>query len=378
MLLAVLLVFWRFGRDREVFVDVRSEPPKDLGSAEIGYVMNRYASDRDLMSLFIDWGSRGFIRIRDCGEHFELEKLREMNDNNAKAYERELFDTVFQSGDAVSETALREGRVAFSIERAKRMLERSFTHVRKRHVYTNSSLILQGLMVILTLVPSVIFIWLATFETYYLWQFSLRYLIVTFLLGIDLAGWVVLIRHRYILSERAFFARMAVAITVGCVLLSLNAVILFLFGAESWAIILYLIVTIVLFFCMLYMDKRTRQGDEWQAQILGLREFIESVEPAQLKQLQADDPGLFERLLPYAYVLDLADIWAKKFKGIEVQKPSWYEGMEEYDHFDAFLFWHTFQYCFYYMRQNAVYRPPIRDARFLPFSGRILPKRDRS
>ena len=73
---AVLLVFWRFGRDREVFVDVRSEPPKDLGSAEIGYVMNRYASDRDLMSLFIDWGSRGFIRIRDCGEHFELEKLR--------------------------------------------------------------------------------------------------------------------------------------------------------------------------------------------------------------------------------------------------------------------------------------------------------------
>lgn len=378
LLLAVLLVFWRFGRDREVFVDVRSEPPKDLGSAEIGYVMNRYASDRDLMSLFIDWGSRGFIRIRDCGEHFELEKLREMNDNNAKAYERELFDTVFQSGDAVSETALREGRVAFSIERAKRMLERSFTHVRKRHVYTNSSLILQGLMVILTLVPSVIFIWLATFETYYLWQFSLRHLIVTFLLGIDLAGWVVLIRHRYILSERAFFARMAVAITVGCVLLSLNAVILFLFGAESWAIILYLIVTIVLFFCMLYMDKRTRQGDEWQAQILGLREFIESIEPAQLKQLQADDPGLFERLLPYAYVLDLADIWAKKFKGIEVQKPSWYEGMEEYDHFDAFLFWHTFQYCFYYMRQNAVYRPPIRDARFLPFSGRILPKRDRS
>ena len=101
-------------------------------------------------------------------------------------------------------------------------------------------------MVILTLVPSVIFIWLATFETYYLWQFSLRYLIVTFLLGIDLAGWVILIRHRYILSERAFFARMAVAITVGCVLLSLNAVILFLFGAESWAIILYLIVTIVL------------------------------------------------------------------------------------------------------------------------------------
>ena len=95
-------------------------------------------------------------------------------------------------------------------------------------------------------------------------------------------------------------------------------------------------------------DKRTRQGDEWRAQIMGICEFIESVEPKQLKQMQAEDPGLFERLLPYAYVLDLADIWAKKFKGIAVEKPSWYIGMEEYDHFDAFLFWHTFQYCFYY------------------------------
>ena len=111
---------------------------------------------------------------------------------------------------------------------------------------------------------------------------------------------------------------------------------------------------------------------------MGICEFIESVEPKQLKQMQAEDPGLFERLLPYAYVLDLADIWAKKFKGIAVEKPSWYIGMEEYDHFDAFLFWHTFQYCFYYMRQNAVYRPPIREAHFLSLSGRILPKRNRS
>lgn len=378
LLLAVLFVFWRFGRDREVFVDVRSEPPKDLRSAEIGYVMNRYASDRDLMSLFIDWGIRGFIRIRDCGEHVELEKLREMNENNAKAYERELFATVFQSGDVVGEDALREARVSFSMEKAKRMLERSFTHERKRHVYTNSSLILQGLMVILTLIPSVLFIWLATFDTYYLWHFSARHLIVSLLLGIDLAAWVVLIRHRYALSERAFFARLAIAITAGCVLLALNAVILFLFDVQSWAIVVYLIVTIVLFFCMLYMDKRTRQGDEWRAQIMGICEFIESVEPKQLKQMQAEDHGLFERLLPYAYVLDLADIWAKKFKGIAVEKPSWYIGMEEYDHFDAFLFWHTFQYCFYYMRQNAVYRPPIREAHFLSLSGRILPKRNRS
>lgn len=67
--------------------------PKDISSSEIGYIMNRFASDSDLLSLFIDWGNRGFLLIHDHGESFELEKLREMNDLNAKSYERELLDS---------------------------------------------------------------------------------------------------------------------------------------------------------------------------------------------------------------------------------------------------------------------------------------------
>lgn len=376
LLVIVGLIFWRFGRDQEVFVDVQDEVPKDISSSEIGYIMNRFASDSDLLSLFIDWGNRGFLLIHDHGESFELEKLREMNDLNAKSYERELFDSIFQNGSIVNQDELREARVAFSLERSKHLLERSFNKKNGRQVYTDSSIFLQSLMALITLLPSLLFVWSMTYARFELWELSLRNLIPSLLLGFDLAGWVYLVRHRFTLEAKQFFARMSVLIIVACILLAINSVTLYLYGIAMWALVIYLFVTIVLFFCMLYMDKRTRKGNEWKAEILGIREFIETVEPEQLRERFQENPKLFTELLPFAYVLGLADIWAKKFERLSVEQPEWYDGMQEYDHFDTFLFWHTFHYCFYYMERNTLYRPPIKEVGFFHFSLRsILPKR---
>lgn len=48
---------------------------------------------------------------------------------------------------------------------------------------------------------------------------------------------------------------MSVLIIVACILLAINSVTLYLYGIAMWALVIYLFVTIVLFFCMLYMDK---------------------------------------------------------------------------------------------------------------------------
>lgn len=376
LLVVVLLIFWHFGRDQEVFVDVYDEAPKEINSSEIGYIMNRFASDSDLLSLFIDWGNRGFLLIHDHGESFELEKLREMNDLNAKPYERVLFDSIFQNGNLVNQNELREARIAFSLEKSKHLLERSFTKRNGRQVYTDASIFLQSLMALITLLPSLFFVGMMTYARFELWELSLHALIPTLLLGIDLAGWVYLVRHRFTLEERSFFVGMGVLIIIACILLAFNALTLQMFDIQTWALVVYLFVTIVLFFCMLYMDKRTRKGNEWKAQVLGVREFIETVESAQLTKLSTANPKLFWELLPFAYVLGLADIWAKKFERISVEAPGWYDGMKEYDHFDTFLFWHTFHYCFYYMERNTLYRPPIKEAGFFHLSLRsMLPKR---
>lgn len=376
LMCVVGLVFWRFGRDQEVFVDVQTEVPKDISSTEIGYIMERFAHDDDLLSLFIDWGNRGFLMIHDHGETFELEKLREMNDLNAKPFERELFDSIFQNNNMVNQDELREARVAFSLEKSKHLLERSFTKKNRRQVYTDSSLFLQGCMVIVTLLPSFVYVWLMTYARFELWELSVRSMVPTLLLGLDLIGWVYLIRHRFTLEAKQFYLRIAVLVIIAFILLTFNSVTLYLYGIKKFALVIYLVITFALFFCMLYMDKRTQKGNEWKSQILGIREFIETVEQPQLLKFNSRNPKLFQEMLPYAYVLGLADIWAKKFEHLEVEQPQWYDGMQEYDHFNTFLFWHTFHYCFYYMKQNTLYRPPIKQAGFLHFSlRRLLPKR---
>ena len=35
-------------------------------------------------------------------------------------------------------------------------------------------------------------------------------------------------------------------------------------------------------------------------------------------------PHIFYNILPYAYVLGLNDLWAKKFETIAIQEPTWY------------------------------------------------------
>ena len=59
--------------------------------------------------------------------------------------------------------------------------------------------------------------------------------------------------------------------------------------------------------------------------ILGFREFIETAEKPRLEQLQHDDPQYFYKILPYAMVFELTDKWASLFKGINVERPEWYE-----------------------------------------------------
>ena len=59
--------------------------------------------------------------------------------------------------------------------------------------------------------------------------------------------------------------------------------------------------------------------------LLGLQEFILRVEKDKLKRMVDDDNMFFEKILPYAIVLGIADEWAEKFKDLTISKPSWFQ-----------------------------------------------------
>lgn len=84
---------------------------------------------------------------------------------------------------------------------------------------------------------------------------------------------------------------------------------------------------LVLFILRQVMPKKTLFGAKSRQFSLGLRQFLVSQE----RQLEFQEKNyyFFEKLLPYAIVFNVADVWAKRFEGISMKKPDWYEGSDD-------------------------------------------------
>ena len=74
------------------------------------------------------------------------------------------------------------------------------------------------------------------------------------------------------------------------------------------------------------MPQRTRKGREAYEQIMGFKEFLSRVEADRLERLGGRTATTFEKILPLAIVLGVADRWAQAFAGIYTVPPTWYHG----------------------------------------------------
>lgn len=71
------------------------------------------------------------------------------------------------------------------------------------------------------------------------------------------------------------------------------------------------------------MPRRTRKGRIAWEEIAGLEEYINRAEAKELAQQER--MNIFERLLPYAIALGIADRWASAFEGLYEQPPDWFQ-----------------------------------------------------
>ncbi|KKR70082.1 MAG: hypothetical protein UU13_C0014G0008 [Candidatus Nomurabacteria bacterium GW2011_GWB1_40_7] len=77
-----------------------------------------------------------------------------------------------------------------------------------------------------------------------------------------------------------------------------------------------------------FYPAKTEKGVATREYILGLKDYLRIAEKDRLLFHNAPEkkPEIFEKLLPYAMVLGVANIWAKEFEGIYTTPPSWYSG----------------------------------------------------
>lgn len=278
------LFYWlwkKYGKDDRFSIQTEYQAPAEISPAIAGYLMNDRHKKRDLTSLIPYWGQQGYLQIREI-EHqgmFSFTKNKELEFTQLKAlpynvpqHELRMFNAIFAYGNPIMLGDLKD-KLYIQMQHASDEIE---NHIESKKYYTETGNMVRDIM-----------------------------LFVSFLLIV--AGGISIF---YGLSQDS---RLMFYIGAGLVLSSIPGFIIHRF-----------------------MPKKTKIGTEAYKHLCGFKEFITTVEKDKLEYFLKQDPGYFDKVLPYAIVFNVAKEWKKRFEGLEIPAPSWYIGSQpnfSYYHF---------------------------------------------
>ena len=346
------LIWYKRGRDSKLFPSVEFEPPEDMNPSEIGYIIDGSVDNKDVTSLIIYWAEKGCLEIEEetngkrvfKKKKLCLTRLRDL-DNDARDYEKRVFDKLFSCGDGTSvSTDDLTNKFYQTIYEAKNDIKKSFTDDAERAIYVQGNKLFTALTALLAALP-VITVLMQGFLAFtgegpisilFAVPFSLFLIIPTFVLGSAIAnrgapgqkGKIVffIFFGGFSLLFFAFFTVSAGGVPIYKYL-----------SAVGSGIIVAVFVNL--------MTRRTPYGDRILEKTLGFKEFIKTAERDKLEMMFESNPSYFYSILPYAMVLGLSDKWSSHFEGMSVAPPRWYRGYH-YTTFNAAAFTSTMNSSF--------------------------------
>jgi len=290
-LLLILCIVWLLstwlarGRDPiKMSIAPRYEPPSDLSPAEAGTVIDERVDIRDMTSTIVDLAVRGYLKIVEIEKKkiiffkkadYILVRLKD-SDDELKPFESKMLDGLFTRG---------------SIESAdKSQLELICPDCKGREAIATSSL-KEKFYIELPKIRDSIYKRLVKEKYFPSCPEEIRQKYTTFGVIILIAGFVLAM----VASNWAFAASL------------MPAGIITLLAAKK-------------------MPRKTKKGTIAAVNVAGFEEFIRRVEKDRIERMAIEDPTIFERLLPYAMALGVADQWAEAFEGIFKEAPRWFVG----------------------------------------------------
>jgi hypothetical protein len=276
VLVGMVWSFRRWGRDPDLnrSVMVQYEPPDGLRPAEIGVLTDEKVDLRDIVATVIDLAVRGHLRIEEKEERGWL-----LTDTDT------YFERIANPGDRL--TAYERIILDGLFESGDRVEMDALKNKFYKHVGTVKDSLYDDL----------------TRRGF-------------FRAGPDR------VRKMWILLA---VVTLAVFLVPGFVL----GKPAFLFAAPVNALIVGLFAP--------FMPARTRAGRREYLKLRGFEEFLGRTEESRFKDL--DLPATtFEKYLPYAMALGVSDQWARLFRDMLTESPTWYTGTT--GRFDSSLFTH--------------------------------------
>lgn len=304
-------------------------PPEGMSSAEVGTIIDETPDPEDLASLIPWFADKGYLKIKEIekpgllfGKKKDLQLTR-VKDLPADApdYQKTFFDEVlFRSGTTLDLSAL--GDCHIKIQSATRQIKSLFTG--KRELSETS---LWGLLFI----PQALVLGLAILTNTVFGITSVEGLSSSICTAILLCV-AAFARINYSQKRSYGNSKDNIKSIIFVILCALGAWGLYMVFADDYSEIVsreivsvFILASFVPMFFIDRMSKDTSYRIDVTGKILGLKEFIKTAEQDRLKMLVDENPEYFYNILPYAMVFGLTDKWAKQFRNIDMEEPSWYD-----------------------------------------------------
>ena len=272
-----MFALWRArGRDVEggLPAPVEWSPPRDLTPADVGTLLNERCDMTDILSTLIDLAARGYLVIEDLSTKGTVLGIGAKTDY---AFTRTQQQIPLDAPLRQHETTFLTGLFGTTAPGGARVTLSSL----KNHFYVYLPQIRQAVYRDLT--------------DKRLFQSNPETTRTSFLgagFSIGVIGFMTLFASDFLGSVSYGYGLMASGVVVAL-----------------WA---------------RAMPAKTALGSRRLRECVGFQRFVQLAEKDRIEKLVTDDPTIFGRLLPYAMVLGVGEVWATKFAGLMQQAPDWY------------------------------------------------------
>lgn len=359
-ILTALLLFlmWLFlGRDKKIVKTVEFYPPEEITPAELGYVIDGKVHKKDIIAMLIYFADKGYIRIEEHSDEGIILKKVKSPPADAPAFERTVMDGVFRYG--TFETHLKDMPKKFyeSYEAAAAQIKSTYTDNKEKRLFHRSGNIARVLGSLLMLVPIGAGIVFGSIYEKIEFGFFAALPVCSILFLTYFCG-MILYDRKGGMGTRKYLILNLLLLIAAILVTAIGDYIVFRYLGLLAALVL-LFCTIVSYICTRQMRKLTTYGNQLIGKILGFKEFLILAEVDKLNELVEENPSYFYNVLPYVYVFDLSDKWARKFESIEVKPPEWYSGSYSDQMFNSWIFINAFHGCTRSMQDQIKITSPV-------------------
>jgi uncharacterized membrane protein YgcG len=327
------LLYLRFGKDDLLVESVEFNPPAGYSSAQVGYIFDGAVDNKDVVSLIIEWAAKGYLTIEELdNKNIQLNKIADI-DPRAIAAEKSLFNDLFRGRDSVTTKELEQSFYT-SVNFAKMNITRYFLGNKERRIFSIIADALQILLGILVITVPAFHLSATIYNQVFYAAQAIGIGIAASLLAIPpVIIFTTLMRKKQTMKKVSISALTIVGIALTALFIFVQFMVQSAYNGNILMFVAVMGSYLISLYFITIMDKRTDKGLELYGKVLGLKNFIELAEKSKLEMLVHDDPEYFYKILPYAYVLNVTDTWAKKFESITIQPPQWYVGPGPFNHF---------------------------------------------